>query len=87
MQTSTIKFEIEFEEQWAKLYQQAVSDRKNKLIEEMKMWLEKYLQSFADDNYKDDPWLEPVENYAVDTGIEDFSLNHDHYLYGVPKKS
>jgi hypothetical protein len=57
------------------------------LIDELKRWLEQYLQSFADDIYKDDPWLEPVEDYAVDTGIEDFSLNHDHYLYGVPKKS
>jgi hypothetical protein len=24
-----------------------------------------------------------VEDYAVDTGFEDFSLNHDHYLYGI----
>jgi len=36
----------------------------------------------------DDPWLyflDHIDQYAVDTGIEDLSLNHDHYLYGVPK--
>ena len=87
MQTSMIKFEIEIEERWAKLYQRVASDRQNRLLDELKKWLERYLQSIADDIYKDDPWLEPVENYAVDTGIEDFSLNHDHYLYGVSKKS
>ena len=27
-----------------------------------------------------------LENIAVDTGIEDFALNHDHYLYGTPKE-
>jgi hypothetical protein len=26
------------------------------------------------------------ENIAVDTGIEDFAQNHDHYLYGVAKQ-
>lgn len=26
------------------------------------------------------------DNIAVDTGIEDFALNHDHYLYGVAKQ-
>ena len=26
------------------------------------------------------------DNLAVDTEIEDFALNHDHYLYGLPKK-
>ncbi len=28
-----------------------------------------------------------VEKIAVDTGIQDFAENHDHYLYGNPKKS
>ena len=27
-----------------------------------------------------------IDNIAVDTGIEDFAENHDHYLYGLPKK-
>jgi hypothetical protein len=37
---------------------------------------------------RDDPWgNSEVELPTVDTGIEDFSLNHDHYLYGTPKRS
>ena len=27
------------------------------------------------------------DKYAVDTGIPDLALNHDHYLYGLPKVS
>ncbi len=45
------------------------------------------VNAIANNNEKDDPWLEPVEDYAVDAGIDDFSLNHDHYLYGVPKRT
>ncbi len=33
-----------------------------------------------------DPWSNPdAELPSVDTGIPDFSINHDHYLYGTPK--
>ncbi|WP_133511136.1 hypothetical protein [Candidatus Thiosymbion oneisti] len=28
-----------------------------------------------------------INTISVDTGIEDFAKNHDHYLYGLPKKS
>lgn len=36
----------------------------------------------------DDPWDNlDIEEIAVDTGIEDFAENHDHYLYGTPKRS
>ncbi|MGM0454125.1 MAG: hypothetical protein ACQERN_13265 [Thermodesulfobacteriota bacterium] len=35
-----------------------------------------------------DPWDNlDIEEIAVDTGIEDFAENHDHYLYGISKKS
>lgn len=27
-----------------------------------------------------------VDKITIDTGISDFSYQHDHYLYGVPKK-
>jgi hypothetical protein len=30
--------------------------------------------------------LSDVDKIAVDTGIHDLSFQHDHYLYGVPKK-
>ena len=35
-----------------------------------------------------DPWDNlNFEDIAVDTGIEDFAKNHDHYLYETPKLS
>jgi hypothetical protein len=34
-----------------------------------------------------DPWdALDIESIAVDTGREDGSVNHDHYIYGTPKK-
>ncbi len=34
-----------------------------------------------------DPWTNPaIDLPSVDTEIEDLSINHDHYLYGVKKK-
>jgi hypothetical protein len=34
----------------------------------------------------DDTWDSlDIESISVDTGIEDFAENHDHYLYGTPK--
>jgi hypothetical protein len=36
---------------------------------------------------KIDPWDEiDLSEIAIDTGIEDFAENHDHYLYGQPKR-
>ncbi len=32
-----------------------------------------------------DDLLEFIEEYAIDTGIEDLAHQHDHYLYGTPK--
>jgi len=35
-----------------------------------------------------DPWDDlDIDSIAVDTGIQDFAKNHDHYLYGLPKRS
>lgn len=35
----------------------------------------------------DDTWDNlNIDEIAVDTGIEDFAENHDHYLYGTPKR-
>jgi len=27
-----------------------------------------------------------VDDIAIETGITDLSLQHDHYIYGIPKK-
>lgn len=35
----------------------------------------------------DDPWTNPnITLPSIDTDIEDFAINHDHYLYGVDKQ-
>ncbi len=35
----------------------------------------------------DDPWTNPeIALPTTDTGIEDFAINHDHYLYGLDKQ-
>lgn len=34
-----------------------------------------------------DPWdALDIEAIAVDSGSTDGSINHDHYIYGIPKK-
>jgi hypothetical protein len=33
-----------------------------------------------------DPLLQLIERCQVDTGITDLAHQHDHYLYGTPKK-
>ncbi|MGR3178833.1 MAG: hypothetical protein ACUZ8E_12340 [Candidatus Anammoxibacter sp.] len=34
-----------------------------------------------------DPWTNSdIKLPSVDTKIEDLSINHDHYIYGIPKK-
>jgi len=38
---------------------------------------------------EEDDWdklIQLIEDCAVDTGIEDLAHQHDHYLYGTPKK-
>lgn len=35
----------------------------------------------------DDPWTSPdIDILSIDTGREDGSINHDHYLYGKTKR-
>lgn len=34
----------------------------------------------------DDPLLKLIAECAVDTGIGDLAHEHDHYLYGTPKR-
>jgi len=34
-----------------------------------------------------DPWINPdIDIPSVDTGREDGSISHDHYIYGTPKR-
>jgi hypothetical protein len=39
-------------------------------------------------SHEQDAWDQlDIERIAIDTGISDFAYQHDHYLYGTPKRS
>jgi len=62
---------------------------------ELEKALANYLKPFeakfeAKTEKNDDMWtdfLENIDKYAVETGIKDLAENHDHYLYGTPKRT
>ncbi len=58
---------------------------------ELEKALAAYLKPFeAKTEKNDDMWtdfLENIDKYAVETGIKDLAENHDHYLYGTPKRT
>jgi hypothetical protein len=67
--------------------QQRIKELEGSLREEAH-FLEALKQGGQAPSPRDDPWINPdVELPSVDTGIEDFSINHDHYLYGTSKTS
>ena len=90
----TLQIQIEVEDGVAKAYQEAASDFKVGLNQRLSAWLKQHLQKTdavndGQEQAINDPWLDfldHIDEHAVDTGIEDLSLNHDHYLYGVPKR-
>ncbi len=46
-------------------------------------------QSAPNLDERDEGWsefLENIDQHAVETGIKDLAANHDHYLYGTPKR-
>lgn len=66
------------------------AEKTSQIIKKIENILEKEGVSLEIENNLErdiDPWDElDFANIAVDTGIEDFALNHDYYLYGTPKK-
>jgi hypothetical protein len=58
------------------------------LISEIKeLFVKKGIPCEIEETEYDDPWDSlDIDEIAVDTGIEDFAENHDHYLYGTPKR-
>ncbi len=67
------------------------ADRLQQRIEEIENSLKKEAVALQKENNpvseSDDPWdTLDIEAIAVDTGRTDGSVNHDHYIYGTPKK-
>lgn len=66
-------------------------DRLQQEIREMEEELKKEAEKKKIEKVEIDlEWMEFLENideYAIETGIEDLAENHDHYLYGTPKRT
>ena len=85
---TTLQIKVQVEENLAAAYQQASIQLKDQLQQYLYLWLQQHLTKHIESK-KEDPWIEfldQIDQYAVDTGISDLSLQHDHYLYGVPKR-
>jgi hypothetical protein len=90
MTTLRIELEVNVEDKIAKLYQQVSEEVKVQLNRNLSSWLKNYLGIMEAESEVDNNWLEFLDNideYSVDTGIEDYSINHEYYLYGGPKRS
>lgn len=81
MQTATLK---KATEELGISFEDIVSYRKlgNKAIIEIDL---KLPQPEAADNYEPDVF-DNILAMSEDIGIKDWALNHDHYLYGTPKR-
>lgn len=81
MQQTTINVPDNFP---LELLKEKIKELEKTLQEEAKSY-EKTSQKTTD--LKPDPWdTLDIEAIAVDTGRTDGSINHDHYIYGSPKK-
>lgn len=90
MTTLRIELEVNVEDHIAKLYQKVSEQAGTQLRKNLASWLKHYLGVIETEPQVDKNWLEFLDNideYGVDTGIEDYSINHEYYLYGGPKRS
>ena len=89
MTTLRIELEVNVEDHIAKLYQKVSEEARAQLGKNLASWLKHYLGVIETEPQVDKNWLEFLDNidqYGVDTGIEDYSINHEYYLYGGPKR-
>ncbi len=87
METLHIELDIEVEKAPAEIIGKLSEDLKAELIRQARQWVSRYLKSNI--RHKKTPLREFIDNideYAVDTGIDDLSINHEYYLYGGPKR-
>ena len=89
MKTLHIELDVSVEEATAALYQKISKDINSQLNLIVSRWLAKYLHKLDTKPKVDKDWLDflnNIDNYAVDTNIEDLSINHEYYLYGGTKR-
>jgi len=83
-----MEIQIELKDDLVHFYRQASQSTQIKLRKGMAFWLQHALRNLSSE-VKKDPWLDflaHIQDHAVDTGIEDLSINHEYYLYGGPKR-
>ena len=88
MNTLHLEFDIEVEDRTALAYQKIAQALNPQLISRIKAWIDQQTQ-MAEQEQLPDPWidfLDDIDAHAVETGIEDFSINHEFYLYGGVKR-
>ncbi|HLC15160.1 MAG TPA: hypothetical protein VJL89_02905 [Thermodesulfovibrionia bacterium] len=67
-------------------------DKIREKIEEIEINIKKEAESMQKKKHikgclNNDPWSNPdIDLPSIDTEIEDLAENHDHYLYGLPKR-
>jgi hypothetical protein len=47
-------------------------------------------EEWSEEDWREEDWdrfEQIIEEYQMDTGIEDFAYQHDHYIHGTPKKT
>lgn len=84
----TLKIAVQVEKKIAEAYKKSPTQLKSQLHQYLYLWLKQHFSKEIESEKKD-PWVEfldQIDEYAVDTGIPDLSYQHDHYLYGVPKR-
>ena len=90
METVHIELDINVDETEAAVYQKIAKDVHSQLSSVVSRWLKRYLEKLEPESKVDKEWLEflyNIDEYAVDTGNEDLSINHEYYLYGEAKRS
>jgi hypothetical protein len=64
----------------------AIYDGKQiRLLEPISIPPDTPVEVIVPENVEEDPWSELGED-ALDLGITDLAEEHDHYLYGIPKR-
>jgi len=86
METATIKTQISLPKKQYDQLKSRASQLKSSLSKIVEQALDEYFEPEQDSQLftENDPIWQIVG--TVESGITDGSINHDHYIYGTPKK-
>lgn len=72
-----------------KKLQKEIEALPSEVLQEVKIFIKTLkIKKASKESKKKKPYnvFDEIENAAVDTGINDWARNHDHYLYGTEKR-